>query len=392
MAKGGKVVELKEEDYVWNAVGKKLIVSKVDDKNYYFDGFDSSKSAFPKELVNNYIKKGAWTLKNPKMAYGGETQGYDDREDERLGMKYGKMASKDLNSTRARRDDARFEERGKMADGGMIELQSVGAIYNPQTNMIYAMYSKDEGYKHKGKEYDVESGQDVDEIDDEYFLNALSQEDKAILFGNKMADGGSLSSMKEEYYENEDNNAHSENVVLLAKHFGTKEDLTEAKRILALHEKEGSLSSENGKKRQVLHLKLIEKARTEMAKDGIEFEKGGKLIGKQKNLDVNENGKLDAEDFKMLRKQRMAHGGVTEQEVVDSNAQMVLSKIKEVHHHADELGDVVTKNSDIEAWVVAKIERASTDLSDITHYLDGQHEKMSMGGSVYHHAHKMDKK
>ena len=123
-----------------------------------------------------------------------------------------------------------------------------------------------------------------------------------------------------------------------------------------------------------------------------EYEKGGKLIGKQKNLDVNENGKLDAEDFKMLRKQRMAEGGITEKEVVDSNAQMVLSQIKAVKHHADELSQVVSRNSDIEAWVVAKIERASTDLSDITHYLDGQHEKMSMGGSVYHHAHKMDKK
>jgi hypothetical protein len=37
--------------------------------------------------------------------------------------------------------------------------------------------------------------------------------------------------------------------------------------------------------------------------------KGGKLIGKQKNLDVNKNGKLDAEDFKMLRKGKMAMGG-----------------------------------------------------------------------------------
>ena len=88
----------------------------------------------------------------------------------------------------------------------------------------------------------------------------------------------------------------------------------------------------------------------------------------------------------------MAEGGITEKEVVDSNAQMVLSQIKAVKHHADELSQVVSRNSDIEAWVVAKIERASTDLSDITHYLDGQHEKMSMGGSVYHHAHKMDKK
>jgi hypothetical protein len=87
-----------------------------------------------------------------------------------------------------------------------------------------------------------------------------------------------------------------------------------------------------------------------------------------------------------------AQGGVTEKEVVDSNAEMVLSNVKEVKHHADELSKVVTKKSNIEAWVVAKIERASTDLSDITHYLEGQHDKMSMGGSVYNHLHKMDKK
>jgi hypothetical protein len=44
--------------------------------------------------------------------------------------------------------------------------------------------------------------------------------------------------------------------------------------------------------------------------DENEFAKGGKLIGKQKNLDVNKNGKLDAQDFKMLRG-KMAMGGET---------------------------------------------------------------------------------
>jgi hypothetical protein len=39
--------------------------------------------------------------------------------------------------------------------------------------------------------------------------------------------------------------------------------------------------------------------------------KGGKLVGKQKKLDVNKNGKLDAEDFKMLRGEKMAKGGET---------------------------------------------------------------------------------
>jgi polyisoprenoid-binding protein YceI len=33
------------------------------------------------------------------------------------------------------------------------------------------------------------------------------------------------------------------------------------------------------------------------------------LVGKQKNLDVNKNGKLDKEDFKILRGEKMATGG-----------------------------------------------------------------------------------
>jgi hypothetical protein len=56
------------------------------------------------------------------MAKGGKTeQGYDDKEDERLSMEHGKIARKHLKSTHARRDDARFEERGKMAKGGSVK-------------------------------------------------------------------------------------------------------------------------------------------------------------------------------------------------------------------------------------------------------------------------------
>lgn len=41
-----------------------------------------------------------------------------------------------------------------------------------------------------------------------------------------------------------------------------------------------------------------------------QYRKGGNLIGKQKNLDLNKNGKLDSEDFKMIRGE-MKHGGGT---------------------------------------------------------------------------------
>jgi hypothetical protein len=102
--------------------------------------------------------------------------------------------------------------------------------------------------------------------------------------GGYMAKGGTLSSIKEKYEENEDNNAHSENVVLLAKHFGTKEDLAEAKKILALHNKEGHLTTDNSQKRRELHLKLIETARKEMSKEGIKFAKGGEVENLEKEL------------------------------------------------------------------------------------------------------------
>jgi hypothetical protein len=63
------------------------------------------------------------------MSHGGMSQGYDDREDERLAMKHGKMADKDLHSTHARRDDARFEER--MARGGAVK-KKVASKSNPK--------------------------------------------------------------------------------------------------------------------------------------------------------------------------------------------------------------------------------------------------------------------
>jgi hypothetical protein len=67
--------------------------------------------------------------KEEEMAEG---QGYDDREDERLAMKHGKMADKDLDSMKARRDDADFEvrEEDDMEEGeateGMVRSHAAG--------------------------------------------------------------------------------------------------------------------------------------------------------------------------------------------------------------------------------------------------------------------------
>ena len=70
-AKGGSINVLKENDFVWNALGKKLVVDKVTDDEYWLSGFmQPSASPYSKEKVDSYIKKGEWNLK-PKMAKGG---------------------------------------------------------------------------------------------------------------------------------------------------------------------------------------------------------------------------------------------------------------------------------------------------------------------------------
>ena len=79
--------------------------------------------------------------------------------------------------------------------------------------------------------------------------------------GGYMAEGGKINvaKIRAEYHKNEDNNAHSENVVLLAKHFGTESDLRDAKTILAKHEAIGHLPSYLRDERDALSSRLYKK-------------------------------------------------------------------------------------------------------------------------------------
>ena len=68
-------------------------------------------------------------------------------------------------------------------------------------------------------------------------------------------------------------------------------------------------------------------------------------------------------------------------DVEDENAQMVLNNNKQIKHHTEELPNAVKGNKHIPAWVVAKVNRSASDLSDATHYLDGEKNKMAKGGA-----------
>jgi hypothetical protein len=66
---------------------------------------------------------------------------------------------------------------------------------------------------------------------------------------------------------------------------------------------------------------------------------------------------------------------------VYDNKRMLQNQANEIQHHSEELNNQVKITKKVPAWVIAKTERATTDLSDITHYLDGEN-KMADGGQL----------
>jgi hypothetical protein len=111
-------------------------------------------------------------------------------------------------------------------------------------------------------------------------------------------------------------------------------------------------------------------------KKEIELSKKQNLIEKANKISIGTHSKTS--DFTDLYysivqelDKKYENGGNIEKE----NNDMLQGQIKEASHHAKELGYIVNDKTVIEPWVVAKMERATTDLSDVTHYLDGQEDK-----------------
>ena len=75
--------------------------------------------------------------------------------------------------------------------------------------------------------------------------------------------------------------------------------------------------------------------------------------------------------------------------VDDESVRMLLSQAKEIKHHAEELEKALNKTKPVEPWVVAKAERASTDMSDLTHYIDGQ-SQYADGGTLANEPNNLD--
>lgn len=73
-------------------------------------------------------------------------------------------------------------------------------------------------------------------------------------------------------------------------------------------------------------------------------------------------------------------GGQTE--VADENKEMVLNQNEQIRHHTNELEEAAKESDHIPAWVVGKIERSATDISDATHFLEGGAGKYAKGGQT----------
>lgn len=77
--------------------------------------------------------------------------------------------------------------------------------------------------------------------------------------------------------------------------------------------------------------------------------------------------------FKGLREGKFYKaGGFMEQ---SENKEMLLNQAEEIEHHVEEFEEAAKKSDHVPAWVVAKAERASTDLSDASHYLEAENEQ-----------------
>jgi hypothetical protein len=73
--------------------------------------------------------------------------------------------------------------------------------------------------------------------------------------------------------------------------------------------------------------------------------------------------------------EKMAYGGSIE----DENREMVLNENNQIIHHTKELPSAI-KGKRVPAWVVTKVHESASDLSDATHYMDGQ--KKAKGGDI----------
>jgi hypothetical protein len=253
-------------------------------RNYYADKKETLQ-ILSKKYNPAFAKKLIELAKGDKMAEGGETA--DEYAKGGEVTPYIVWVSKDGEKREL------FGEFKSMraADMKMKKLWETGE-YKSMGNKSKSSYEK-EGFYADGGE-----------------TAAAEHNIKQAKYGGKMAKGGGIYSSDSLYYLQ----VLKDGEEVDKKKFRAR-SLKEAKEI-SEDEYEGDYEKKYGKNLTF----IVSEAMAE----------GGKLVGKQKKLDVNKNGKLDAEDFKMLRKGKMAMGGKVKFEDKVKAVQKSLLKRKKV--------------------------------------------------------------
>lgn len=127
------------------------------------------------------------------------------------------------------------------------------------------------------------------------------------------------------------------------------------------------------------------------------FDKGGSVnYGRAWTLDHNQHNKSESYEVpKSERKKKFEDGGITMDEYlekkkytydeggyVDQNADMLMAKVNQIGNSISEISKIVGKNTEIEAWVLARAERSATDLTDIKNHLDSRKDMFAKGGTT----------
>lgn len=165
-------------------------------------------------------------------------------------------------------------------------------------------------------------------------------------YGGMMADGGQsknprlslfLKKFSDKYKQNEDNNMHSENVVLLAERYGGKDDVRDARTILAKHNAIGKLTPELEQERSALNKKLYPRYQEELkeAKDKGYLGGGGKtksfkeMTFKEKSASIQAKLKGSKVSPKYRKKYGKTYDSAEAKEAADAITGKIVSKMKE---------------------------------------------------------------
>jgi len=90
------------------------------------------------------------------------------------------------------------------------------------------------------------------------------------------------------------------------------------------------------------------------------------LKGNQHKIDANKNNKIDAGDFKLLKKKKEA---MKEEAEMDYEGQMAKAELNAIADKAATIADMLDNNTQMEAWLQSKISRAKD-------YVDAVHDYM----------------